>query len=226
MIGVIPFMVLNYNGVLYSYYVGGELRKPGRTYLWASSISLGVLVVVWVGVWALLRHTAGLHFMQAQANLGANNADTYSSITNLNAQAGGLGYGLILSGDPISKILFGIAVPCAEIAVNLAFIAVTTRVLFAQAFDRLLPVSVAKINERNHAPMNAIGIVLVGSSAFAILQLYVTLTNIVALESLFFALILLAGGIAATFLPLRRADLVPRRAPVRSRRWGRSQRSP
>ena len=208
MIGIIPFMVLNYNGVLYSYYVGGELRKPGRTYLWASSISLGVLVVVWVGVWALLRHTAGLHFMQAQANLGANNPSTYSGITNLNAQAGGLGYGLILSGDPISKIFFGVAVPCAEIAVNLAFIAVTTRVLFAQAFDRLLPVSVAKINERNHAPMNAIGIVLVGSIAFAILQVYVTLTNIVALESLFFALILLAGGIAATFLPLRRPDLV------------------
>ena len=114
----------------------------------------------------------------------------------------------MLSGDPISKIFFGVAVPCAEIAVNLAFIAVTTRVLFAQAFDRLLPVSVAKINERNHAPMNAIGIVLVGSIAFAILQVYVTLTNIVALESLFFALILLAGGIAATFLPLRRPDLV------------------
>jgi amino acid transporter len=132
----------------------------------------------------------------------------YGGITSLNAQAGGLGYGIILSGDPISKILFAVAVPVAEIAVNLAFIAVTTRVLFAQAFDRLLPVSVAKIRERNHAPMNAIGIVLVGSIAFAILQVYVTLTNIVALESLFFALILLAGGIAATFLPIRRADLV------------------
>jgi amino acid transporter len=208
MIGIIPFMVLNYNGVLYSYYVGGELRRPGRTYLLASSISIATLVVVWVGVWALLRHTAGLHFMQAQASLGANSPNTYSGITNLNAQAGGLGYGIILSGDPISKILFAVAVPVAEVAVNLAFIAVTTRVLFAQAFDRLLPVSVARINERNHAPMNAIGIVLVGSIVFAILQVYVTLTNIVALESLFFALILLAGGIAATFLPLRRPDLV------------------
>ena len=49
--------------------------------------------------------------------------------------------------------------PVAEIAVNLAFVAVTTRVLFALAFDRLLPVSVAKVNERNHAPVVAIGIV-------------------------------------------------------------------
>ncbi len=51
----------------------------------------------------------------------------------------------------ITKILFATAVPFAEIAVNLAFVTVTTRVLFAQAFDRLLPVSVAKIGDKNHA---------------------------------------------------------------------------
>lgn len=219
MVGIIPFMVLNYNGVLYSYYVGGELRRPGRTYLFASTISIGVLVVVWVGVWALLRHTAGLHFMQAQANLGAADPTSYAKITALSSQAGGLGYGLVLSGDPISKILFGVAVPVAEIAVNLAFVAVTTRVLFALAFDRLLPVSVAKVSERNHAPMVAIGIVIVVGIGFCILTTYANLTNIVALESLFFALILLAGGVAATFLALRRPDLVMRPGETDVARW-------
>jgi basic amino acid/polyamine antiporter, APA family len=219
MIAIIPFMVLNYNGVLYSYYVGGELRRPGRTYLYASAISIGLLVIVWVGVWALLRHTAGLHFMQAQANLGAGSPDTYAKITSLSAQAGGLGYGLVLSGDPITKILFGVAVPVAEIAVNLAFVAVTTRVLFALAFDRLLPLSVAKINERNHAPVVAIGIVIVIGIAFCILTTYADLTNIVALESLFFALILLAGGVAATFLASRRADLLLRPGATELPRW-------
>ena len=219
MIGIIPFMVLNYNGVLYSYYVGGELRRPGRTYLYASAISIGVLVVVWVGVWALLRHTAGLHFMQAQANLGAGSPTAYAKITSLSSQAGGLGYGLVLSGDPISKILFGVAVPVAEIAVNLAFVAVTTRVLFALAFDRLLPVSVAKVNERNHAPMVAIAIVVVVGIGFCILTTYANLSNIVALESLFFALILLAGGVAATFLAHRRPDLVLRPGETDVARW-------
>jgi amino acid transporter len=219
MVGIIPFMVLNYNGVLYSYYVGGELRRPGRTYLYASAISIATLVVVWVGVWALLRHTAGLHFMQAQANLGAGSPDAYAKVTSLNAQAGGLGYGLVLSGDPISKILFGVAVPVAEVAVNLAFVAVTTRVLFALAFDRLLPVGVAKIDERNHAPMTAIGIVVAIGIAFCILTTYANLTNIVALESLFFALILLAGGIAALFLASRRPELVTRPGEQDVRRW-------
>ena len=158
-VAIIPFMVLNYNGVLYSYYVGGELRRPGRTYLYASAISIGVLVVLWVGVWALLRARIGLTFMQAQANLGVVNPTAYAKITSLSSVSGGLGYGMVLSGDPITKILFATAVPLAEIAVNLAFLTVTTRVLFAQAFDRLLPVSVAKIGERNHAPNVAIAIV-------------------------------------------------------------------
>ena len=68
---VVPFMVLNYNGVLYSYYVGGELKRPGRTYMYASIISIALLVVVWVGIWVLLRWRVGLDFMQAQANLNA-----------------------------------------------------------------------------------------------------------------------------------------------------------
>ncbi len=207
-VAIIPFMVLNYNGVLYSYYVGGELRRPGRTYLYASAISIGVLVVLWIGVWALLRARIGLTFMQAQANLGVVNPAAYAKITSLSSVSGGLGYGMVLSGDPITKILFATAVPLAEIAVNLAFLTVTTRVLFAQAFDRLLPVGVAKIGERNHAPNVAIGIVLVIGIGFCFLTSLVNLGSIVALQSLFFALILLAGGIAATMLPIRRADLI------------------
>jgi basic amino acid/polyamine antiporter, APA family len=207
-LAIIPFMVLNYNGVLYSYYVGGELRRPGRTYLYASTISIVVLVILWVGVWAMLRARAGLTFMQAQANLGVLNPDGYAKITSLSSVSGGLGYGLVLSNDPITKILFATAVPFAEIAVNLAFVTVTTRVLFAQAFDRLLPVSVAKIGDKNHAPNVAIGIVLVIGSAFCLLISLVNLGSIVALQSLFMTLVLLAGGVAALFLPFRRPDLI------------------
>ena len=60
---------------------------------------------------------------------------------------------------------------------------VTTRVLFAQAFDRLLPVSVAKIGDRNHAPNVAIGLVLVIGIGFCFLTSLVNLGSIVALQS-------------------------------------------
>jgi amino acid transporter len=208
MVAIIPFMVLNYNGVLYSYYVGGELRRPGRTYLYASVISLVVLVLLWGGVWALLRANVGLPFMQSQANLGASDPTVYAKITSLNSVSGGLGYGMILTTNPIARLLFATAVPLAEIAVNLAFVTVTTRVLFAQAFDRLLPVNVAKVGDGTHAPNIAIAIVLVIGAAFCFVTSFVNLSNIVALQSLFFALILLAGGVAATFLPFRRPELI------------------
>jgi basic amino acid/polyamine antiporter, APA family len=204
----VPFMVLNYNGVLYAYYVGGELKRPGRTYLYASVISIALLVVVWTGVWLLMLNTVGLDFMQSQAKLGANDPTAYGAITSLQSSAGGLGYGLILSGDPISKILIGIAVPSAELAVDLAFVAVVARVMFALAFDRMLPIGLAKISERNAVPVNAIIVAVVAGIGFAILAAFVNLSNIVANLALFVALIIVAGGVAATALPYRRPDLI------------------
>src|SRR6267143_1681856 len=203
----VPFMVLNYNGVLYSYYVGGELKRPGRTYLYASVISIGLLIVVWVGVWLLMLNTVGLDFMQSQAKLGATDSAAYGAITSLQSSAGGLGYGLVLSGDPISTILIGIAVPSAELAVDLAFVAVITRVLFALAFDRLLPIGLAKISESSAVPTNAIIVAVAGGIVFALLAAFLNLANIVANLALFVALIILAGGVAATALPFRRPDL-------------------
>jgi APA family basic amino acid/polyamine antiporter len=205
---VVPFMVLNYNGVLYSYYVGGELKRPGRTYIYASVISIVLLIVVWVGVWLLMLNTVGLDFMQSQAKLGATDSTAYGAITSLQSSAGGLGYGLVLSGDPVSKILIGIAVPSAELAVDLAFVAVITRVLFALAFDRLLPIGLAKVSERGAVPTNAIIVAVAGGIVFAILAAFLNLANIVANLALFVALIILAGGVAATALPYRRPDLI------------------
>jgi amino acid transporter len=205
---VIPFMVLNYNGVLYSYYVGGELKRPGRTYIYASVISIALLIVVWVGIWMLMRWRVGLDFMQAQINLNNTNGDSYNHITSLSAPAGGLGYGLVLANDPISKILLSIAVPCAELAVNLAFVAVITRVLFALAFDRMLPVSVASVSSRTHGPTVATFIAVAGGIVFSILATYLNLANIVANLALFVALILLAGAVSALLLPWRRPELI------------------
>jgi basic amino acid/polyamine antiporter, APA family len=205
---VVPFMVLNYNGVLYSYYVGGELKRPGRTYIWASLISLALLIVVWVGVWLLMVNTIGRDFMQAQAQVGTSDATGYGAITSLQANAGGLGYGLVLSGDPITKILIGLAVPAAELAVDLAFVAVVTRVIFALAFDRMLPIGLAKISERSQSPINAVILAVAIGILFTIGGSILNIANISANLALFFALVLLAGSVSAVALPFRRPDLI------------------
>jgi amino acid transporter len=205
---VVPFMVLNYNGVLYSYYVGGELKRPGSTYVWASIISLALLIVVWVGVWLLMVNTIGLDFMQAQAQAGTNDAAGYGAITSLQANAGGLGYGLVLSGDPVTKIFIGLAVPAAELAVDLAFVAVVTRVIFALAFDRMLPIGLAKISERSQSPINAVILAVVVAILFTIGGSILNIAAISANLALFFALVLLCGSVSALVLPFRRPDLI------------------
>lgn len=205
---VVPFMVLNYNGVLYSYYVGGELKRPGSTYIWASVISLALLIVVWVGVWLLMVNTIGLDFMQAQAQAGTNDAAGYGAITSLQANAGGLGYGLVLSGDPITKIFIGLAVPAAELAVDLAFVAVVTRVIFALAFDRMLPIGLAKISERSQSPINAVILAVIVAILFTIGGSILNIAAISANLALFFALVLLCGSLSALVLPFRRPDLI------------------
>ena len=205
---VVPFMVLNYNGVLYSYYVGGELKRPSSTYIWASLISLGLLIVVWVGVWLLMVNTIGLDFMQAQAQAGTTDASGYGAITSLQANAGGLGYGLVLSSDPITKIFIGLAVPAAELAVDLAFVAVVTRVMFALAFDRILPIGLAKISERSQSPINAVIVAVAIAIVFTIGGSILNIAAISANLALFFALVLLCGSLSALVLPFRRPDLI------------------
>jgi len=153
-----------------------------------------------------MRNTIGLDFMQAQAQVGGTS--DYSGITNLQANAGGLGYGLVLSGDPISKILIGLAVPAAEIAVDLAFVAVVTRVIFALAFDRMLPIGLAKISERNASPVNAIILAVIVAIGFTIAGSILNIANISANLALFFALVLLCGSLAAIALPFRRPELI------------------
>ncbi len=137
-------MVLNYNSVLYSYYVGGELKRPGRTYVYASCISIALLVVVWVGIWVLLRWRIGLDFMQSQANLGASDGDAYGKITSLRPRPAASATGSSCRATRSRRSCSRSRCRAPELAVNLAFVAVITRVLFSLAFDRMLPVSVAR----------------------------------------------------------------------------------
>jgi amino acid transporter len=187
--------------------VAGELKRPSRTYLWASVFTIAFLVVVWLGVWLLMLDRVGLNFMQAQSQLAANDPSAYGAITSVQASANGLGYGLVLSGDPVTKVLIGIAIPISAFALLLAFMVVVTRILFALAFDRLLPVALAELSGGG-VPVRAIVVAVIGGIAFTLLNAYGTLVSISANLSLFSALIVLSGSVAAMLLPLRRPDLV------------------
>src|SRR5262249_37093008 len=87
-------------------------------------------------------------------------------------------------------------------------------------FDRMLPVSVASVNERTHSPLLATFIALAGGIVFAILATYLNLANIVANLALFVALILLAGAVSALMLAWRRPELILKPGTNDVDRWG------
>lgn len=206
---IVPFMFLNYAGVLWNYYVAGELRRPRRTYIYASAITIAILALVWMATWLIMLNTVGRDFMQAQAQLGATDPKAYGAITSLPSITTGLGYGLVLSSDPITKILIGIALPVGSIGVQLVYMLIATRIMFALAFDGLLPLSLARLDRRG-VPMTGLIVTIVGSIAFTILNAYGTLTTVVSNLSLFVAITVFAGSIAAFALPFRRPDLIMR----------------
>jgi amino acid transporter len=82
------------------------------------------------------------------------------------------------------------------------------RSFFAWSFDRLMPESLANVNERTHSPVNAIIVTNVIIAALVIWSVYSNVFQLVlGLIVLAGALAVIIVGIAAIALPLRRPDL-------------------
>jgi basic amino acid/polyamine antiporter, APA family len=82
------------------------------------------------------------------------------------------------------------------------------RSFFAWSFDRLMPESLANVNERTHSPVNAIIVTNVIIAALVIWSVYSNVFQLVlGLIVLAGALAVIIVGVAAIALPLRRPDL-------------------
>jgi basic amino acid/polyamine antiporter, APA family len=82
------------------------------------------------------------------------------------------------------------------------------RSFFAWSFDRLMPESLAKINERTHSPVNAIIVANVIIAALVTWSVYSNVFQLVlGLIVLAGALAVIIVGVAAIALPIRRPDL-------------------
>ena len=82
------------------------------------------------------------------------------------------------------------------------------RSFFAWSFDRLMPESLANVNERTHSPVNAIIVTNVIIAALVIWSVYGNQFQLVlGLIVLAGALAVIIVGVAAIALPLRRPDL-------------------
>lgn len=203
----IPVGFLFFEGFTFSNYAAGELKRPARTYKIAVLAALAMGMAGAIIVWVALRHTVGLHFMQASASLSGSNAAEYGKLTSVAQNQGGVAYALVASGDPVTKIIIGVGTVMALLANGLAYFVLVSRVVFALSFDRLLPTKMADVSERSRSPIYAVSLITVIVLIFSVIGDETTLLSVVRNFLLILTGIFALGSLAAAVLPYRRKEL-------------------
>ena len=202
----IPVGFLFFEGFTFANYAAGELKRPARTYKIAVLAALGLGVIASLLAWAALRHTVGLHFMQASAALSGKNPAEYGKLTSV-PQNQPIAYALLVSSDPVTKIILGLGTVAAFVANGLAYFMLVSRVVFALSFDRLLPTKVADVSERTHTPIYAIALIALIVLAFSVIGDATTLLSVARNFLLILTAVFALGSMAAAALPFRRKEL-------------------
>ena len=200
----IPVGFLFFQGFTFANYAAGELKRPTRTYKLSVLGALFWGLIGGVAVWAALRHTVGLHFMQASAAL---DPAQYAKLTVVQQNQGGVAYALVASGDPVTKIIIGLGTVMALLANGLAYFILVSRVVFALSFDRLLPTKMSDVSKKTHSPVYAVALIAVIMLAFSILGDETTLLSVARNFLLILTAIFALGSAAAAALPYRCKEL-------------------
>jgi basic amino acid/polyamine antiporter, APA family len=204
-IAAIPFAALAYWGFTWSVYPSGEVKRPMRTTKISTLLALAGGIVMYLVGWLALKHATGLSFLQGANWLQANNPTDYGHLTA--APTTITFYALLLSTDPVSKILMAVAFPAATIAIIAAYILVLSRIAFALSFDRLLPTFMSDVTAKRRVPRNAYILSALGFVVFVALAIYSSFLSVFRDLTLLGAIGFALVSLAATLLPWRKRDL-------------------
>jgi len=204
-IAAIPFAALSYWGFTWSVYPSGEVKRPMRTTKISTLLALAAGIVMYLAGWLLLKHTTGLSFLQGANYLSAASPSAYGHLTS--APTTITFYALLLSGDPVTKILMAVAFPAATIAIIAAYILVLSRIIFALSFDRLLPTFMADVTPKRRVPRNAYILSAIGFIVFVAISIYSSFDSVFRDLTLMGAFGFALVSLAATLLPWLKKDL-------------------
>jgi amino acid transporter len=216
---VLPFITLYYIGYTQSSFSAGEIKRPATTYIRATLITLAAAAAMMVVAWLALKHLTGLTFFQTASNLAQGNPTAWQHATGA-APFTGMFYGTLL-GSPVVRVAIAVGFILCQTTNPISNSFVTSRVIFALAFDRLLPTRVADVNERTNRPFNAAlftaGIVLI----FIVLSIFSTGFTRAYRNALLMTLaIFFVTSLGAAILPFRRRDLYDSSPKLMSWRLG------
>ena len=201
-IGFWPMVMALTGYAITSIPVSGEVRKAGRSQMFGTLGSNIISGIIMASLFGLVLLKANPDFVGALGFFNFVNPGKSPFPFPLYGQvvAG------IVTGSPLIAALLGFTVFINMFAAGLTLELWATRYIFAWAFDRTLPGWAAEVDERTHAPRNALIIVGIISLGFLFLLTFNTNLTFVAtglLQTVLFLLVSLAGII----LPWRLPDL-------------------
>ncbi|MFI5449072.1 MAG: amino acid permease [Candidatus Bathyarchaeia archaeon] len=198
------YMFLNYYGFAWSSYYAGEMKEFQRSNVIAI---LGSIVLFWF--------ITTFQYWVTYVVVGPDlfHAMSYLAVTGNSAYT--LPYWPYLTylvtfatDNPVLGAIAGFSLFVEAVATYVTYWVMTTRVMFAWSFDRLIPTKFSEIDQRFHAPRNAILLTALLAAVFVTLEYY-------GGQLLGFFTYLIMGaytsgaivGLAAIIFPYRRKDI-------------------
>ncbi len=199
-IGFWPLVMAVTGYAITSIPVSGEVRKAGRSQMIATlsaNIISGIIMAFLFAI-VLIKGSANLIGALGFFNFVSTTGSPFPFPLYGQFIAG------IVTGSPLISSLLAITVFLNMFAAGLTLQLWATRYIFAWAFDRILPERTADIDERTHAPRNALIIVAIVSLVFALLLTFNSNFTFVAtglLQTVLFLLVSVAGLILPWKMP-------------------------
>jgi len=151
-----------YIGFTAAAYVGGEVKNPSRSMIWAIIMSSVLIIAYYISVSALVYNAFG-DFIPLYDFVHKNyNTELNAIIPNAPPRYLPTFVAALAPGN--SALQFFVAITAAIWLMNdiPAFFVVCTRLIFSWSFDRFFPEAFAAVDERFHTPYWAVTLVGIG----------------------------------------------------------------
>jgi amino acid transporter len=205
LIGVV-YTFLNLLGYVYSTYVAGEIKDASRarTQLVATTCSLTLLALLMFAIYQVSYYVMGGEFIGAISYLAESGHQAYTLPFEPFLHAL-VTYATL---NPIVIILVGLGFAATPLLAGLAYIFLVVRLFFAWSFDRVMPTSLSKVDDRFHSPYVATIVVIILGIIFDYMWLYVgALGTFILYMTTIWCLGYVVVGIAAIVFPYRKKEI-------------------
>jgi basic amino acid/polyamine antiporter, APA family len=204
-LSALPYAFLIFAGYWSTAFVAGEVRRPLRTQLLSTLVTIAISVLALAVAWIALERAGGGRFIEAAYFLAAHAPAAYAKLTPIGLSPQGLA---VLLADPVSKVIIAVGFLGWLLPVPIVFLMGMSRVLFAMSFDRVLPATVASVTSRRHTPAAALLANVAISEAFLALIVFQQGFAQAFRNANLLALVLSTiACLAVVVLPFRRRDL-------------------